>query len=47
VAAGKDPQLEAAVAEALRLIQTQGVQLKAEPAAPNRYKRPVRRGGGS
>ncbi len=44
VAAGKDPQLEAAVKEALRLVQTEGVQLKAEPAAPVRYHRP--KGGG-
>lgn len=47
VAAGRDPQLEAAVEEALRLLQTQGVELKAEPPAPNRYKRPNRRGGGN
>jgi len=46
VAAGRDPQLEAAVAEALRLLQANPVQLKAEPAAPNRYRRPTRRGGG-
>ncbi len=46
VAAGKDPQLEAAVAEALRRMETEGVELKAEPAPPVRYKRPVRRGGG-
>ena len=46
VAAGKDPQLEAAVAEALRLLPTQGVELKAEPAAPVRYHRPERRSGG-
>ena len=44
VAAGKDPQLEAAVAEALRLVQSQGVKLEAEPAAPVRYHRP--KGGG-
>jgi tricorn protease len=46
VAAGRDPQLEAAVAEALRLLQANPVQLKAEPAPPVRYRRPTRRGGG-
>lgn len=45
VAAGGDPQLERAVSEALELLKTQGVQLKAEPAAPVRYHRPG--GGGS
>ena len=40
VIAGKDPQLEAAVAEALRLLETEAVTLKAEPPAPVRYKRP-------
>jgi tricorn protease len=40
VAAGKDPQLEAAVAEALRLMKTESVPLKAEPPAPIRYHRP-------
>jgi len=43
VAAGHDPQLEAAVAEALGRLETEGVQLKAEPAPPVRYRRP---GGG-
>jgi len=43
VAAGRDPQLEAAVAEALRRLATEGVQLKPEPAPPVRYRRP---GGG-
>jgi len=43
VLAGGDPQLEAAVAEALRLVITEGIELKAEPAAPVRYRRP---GGG-
>lgn len=47
VAAGRDPQLEAAVAEALRRLATEGVELKAEPAPPVRYKRPERRGGGN
>ncbi len=37
---GNDPQLERAVQEALNLMKTQGVQLKPEPAAPIRYKRP-------
>lgn len=37
---GKDPQLEKAVEEALRLLKTEGIELKPEPAAPNRYKRP-------
>ncbi len=40
---GGDPQLEAAVREALRLLETQRVELKAEPPAPIRYRRP---GGG-
>lgn len=40
VANGGDPQLEAAVAEALRLLETQRVELKAEPAPPVRYRRP-------
>ena len=43
---GEDPQLEAAVQEALRLLQTEGVELKPEPAAPIRWRRPNRRGGG-
>jgi tricorn protease len=47
VAAGRDPQLEAAVSEALRLLEANPFQLKAEPAAPNRYRRPIRRGGGN
>jgi tricorn protease len=40
---GGDPQLEAAVTEALRLLATQRVELKPEPPAPIRYRRP---GGG-
>lgn len=36
---GKDPQLERAVEEALRLLETQEIQLKKEPAAPVRWKR--------
>jgi tricorn protease len=46
VAEGNDPQLEAAVAEALRLLETEGVQLRAEPAPPVRYRRPKGGGGG-
>lgn len=41
VIAGGDPQLEAAVEEALRLLQTERVVLKSEPAAPVRWKRPA------
>ncbi len=44
VIAGGDPQLEAAVQEALRLLQTESIELKAEPPAPIRWRRP---GGGS
>jgi tricorn protease len=40
VMAGGDPQLEAAIAEALRLLATEGVTLMAEPEAPVRYRRP-------
>lgn len=40
VIAGGDPQLEAAVEEALRLLQTEAVTLKAEPEAPVRWRRP-------
>jgi len=43
---GGDPQLEAAVQEALRLMATEAVELKPEPPAPIRYRRPIRRGGG-
>jgi tricorn protease len=39
-AAGRDAQLERAVAEALRQLQEKPVQLKAEPAAPIRARRP-------
>jgi tricorn protease len=38
--------LEAAVQEALRLLQTEAVELKPEPPAPVRWRRPDRRGGG-
>ncbi|HWH67942.1 MAG TPA: hypothetical protein VNT26_01045, partial [Candidatus Sulfotelmatobacter sp.] len=41
IAEGRDPQLERAVQEALKLMPTQGVQLKPEPAPPVRYKRPA------
>ncbi len=37
---GQDPQLERAVQEALKLLKTQSVELKPEPAAPIRWKRP-------
>ena len=37
---GKDPQLERGVQEALNLMKTQGVQLKPEPPAPIKSKRP-------
>jgi tricorn protease len=38
---GKDPQLEGAVKEALKLLETQSIELKPEPTAPIRYKRPT------
>jgi tricorn protease len=41
VAEGRDPQLERAVQEALKLLTTQGIQLKKEPPPPVRYKRPA------
>ncbi|MEZ5041974.1 MAG: PDZ domain-containing protein [Saprospiraceae bacterium] len=37
---GHDPQLERAVQEALKLLETERVELKPEPAAPIRWKRP-------
>ncbi|MEL7120886.1 MAG: PDZ domain-containing protein [Bacteroidota bacterium] len=40
LAQGKDPQLERAVQEALRLLPSQGIELKPEPAPPVRWKRP-------
>ena len=40
VLAGKDPQLERAVQEALKLLETKEVKLKDEPAPPVRWKRP-------
>jgi tricorn protease len=42
VIAGRDPQLEAAVAEALRLLEADPVELKPEPPAPERWRRPDR-----
>jgi tricorn protease len=42
VAEGRDPQLEAAIAEALRRLETEEVELRTEPAAPVRYRRPDR-----
>ena len=41
IAEGRDLQLERAVQEALKLMATHGVELKKEPAAPIRYKRPT------
>ncbi|WP_431162803.1 S41 family peptidase [Flagellimonas beolgyonensis] len=40
VVEGKDPQLERAVQEALRLLKTQEFFMKPEPPAPVRWKRP-------
>jgi tricorn protease len=40
VIAGRDPQLERAVQEALRLLEANPVVLKPEPAPPVRYRRP-------
>ena len=37
---GRDPQLERGITEALRLLETQRFELKPEPAAPIRWKRP-------
>lgn len=39
---GKDPQLERAVKEALKLMETESVELKPEPKAPIRYFRPAK-----
>ncbi len=41
VAQGRDPQLERAVQEALELLKTQRFELKPEPKAPIRSKRPI------
>jgi tricorn protease len=43
LAKGKDPQLERAVEEALKLVKTQSLEIKPEPAPPIRYKRPARK----
>lgn len=40
---GRDPQLEKAVQVAMQLLKTDIVYLKPEPAAPVRYKRPVKK----
>jgi tricorn protease len=40
VIAGRDPQLERAVAEALRLLEANPVTLRPEPPAPIRSRRP-------
>jgi tricorn protease len=45
VNAGRDPQLERAVQEALRLLETQRFERKAEPPAPDYSRRPGGRGG--
>ncbi len=37
---GKDPQLERAVKEALKMLETQEFHMKPEPKAPIRWKRP-------
>ncbi|MBL7860301.1 MAG: PD40 domain-containing protein [Cyclobacteriaceae bacterium] len=40
---GRDPQLERAVEEALKLVKTQSLEIKPEPAPPVKYKRPVKK----
>jgi len=40
VIAGRDPQLERAVQEGMKLLQTKRFERKAEPAPPIYYKRP-------
>ncbi|WP_431733809.1 S41 family peptidase [Chondrinema litorale] len=40
IIAGKDPQLEKAVEIALEKLKTEGVELKPEPAAPIKWRRP-------
>jgi len=40
VIAGRDPQLEAAIAEAMRLLETEAVEILAEPDPPVRARRP-------
>lgn len=39
-AKGNDPQLLKAIEEALRLVEKEGIELKKEPEAPIRWKRP-------
>ena len=41
VIAGRDPQLERAVQEALKMLQANPVRLKPEPPPPIRSRRPV------
>ena len=38
---GQDPQLEAAVEEALKMLKTKSFEMKPEPAAPVRSRRPA------
>lgn len=45
VIAGRDPQLEAAIEEALRLLDTRPDVLQTEPAPPVRWRRPGGGGG--
>ncbi len=40
---GRDPQLERGVEEALKLLKTQTVEIKPEPPAPVKYKRPIKK----
>ncbi|UCF18263.1 MAG: PD40 domain-containing protein [Gemmatimonadota bacterium] len=40
VSEGRDPQLERAVQEALRLLETEAIELKSEPPAPVKWRRP-------
>ncbi|HCZ37303.1 MAG TPA: protease, partial [Cytophagales bacterium] len=40
---GRDPQLERAVEEALKLVKTQTLEIKPEPAPPVIYKRPAKK----
>ena len=37
---GRDPQLERAIEEALKLLENESIELKPEPAPPVRYRRP-------
>jgi tricorn protease len=37
---GNDPQLERAIEEAMKLLETEAIELKPEPEAPVRYRRP-------